>query len=99
MFVTSLITTTGLLYSSGTEAADELPFAEIERQRGLPVRGQSSASVQRAFGDPISKKPAVGDPPISRWNYPDFSVYFEYDHVITTVAQDDKLPTKLDDIQ
>lgn len=80
-------------------AADDLPFSVLEKQRGLPTRGQPSATVLKNFGDPASKKPAVGDPPISRWNYADFVVYFEYDHVITTVVQDDKLPTKLDHIR
>jgi hypothetical protein len=27
----------------------------------------------------------VGQPPITRWDYREFSVYFEYDHVINSV--------------
>lgn len=89
----------GLMPVNQVVAADDVAFAVIEKQRGLPVRGQSRASVQSQYGDPVSAKPAVGQPPISRWNYPEFSVYFEYEHVITTVASEDQLPTKLDDIQ
>ena len=38
------------------------------------------------FGNPANKVPAVGKPPISRWEYASFVVFFEYDHVIHTVA-------------
>jgi len=35
----------------------------------------------------VSKKAAVGDPPISRWEYADFTVYFEYDRVVHAVLK------------
>jgi hypothetical protein len=28
----------------------------------------------------------VGHPPITRWDYPAYSVFFEHDHVLHTVA-------------
>ncbi len=28
----------------------------------------------------------MGDPPITRWVYPDFTVYFEYQYVINAVS-------------
>ena len=34
----------------------------------------------------MTKVPAVGKPPISRWEYPGFVVYFEHDHVIHSVV-------------
>ncbi|MEJ2178697.1 MAG: hypothetical protein P8Y12_12410 [Gammaproteobacteria bacterium] len=37
----------------------------------------------------------MGNPPISSWHYQDYKVYFEYDLVITTVADDDQLPASL----
>lgn len=52
-----------------------------------PTRGMSEASVEARFGTPVSKVPAVGEPPISRWEYPGFIVYFEYDLVIHTVVK------------
>lgn len=82
----------------GVQAA-ERAFVEIERSRGLPVRGQSRASVRNRYGDPVNSKPAVGDPPISSWRYADFTVYFEYDLVITSVASEDHLPADLAGIQ
>ncbi|MBI2381079.1 MAG: phosphodiesterase [Gammaproteobacteria bacterium] len=53
----------------------------------LPELGQSMASVLARFGEPLEKHAAVGQPPISRWDYPQFSVYFEYQHVLTTVRK------------
>ncbi len=51
-----------------------------------PVRGISMERVQADFGTPTSQQPAVGDPPIARWDYPGFAVYFEFDLVIHAVV-------------
>jgi hypothetical protein len=51
-----------------------------------PARGMTMSQVVSKFGDPSTKVPAVGTPPISRWEYPGFVVYFERDHVIHTVV-------------
>jgi hypothetical protein len=51
-----------------------------------PARGMTMAQVASKFGDPVSKVPAVGKPPISRWEYSGFVVYFERDHVIHAVV-------------
>src|SRR5580693_3791324 len=59
-----------------------------EASAPMPDRGMTMAQVAGKFGDPRSKTPAVGKPPISRWEYPGFVVYFEYDHVIHSVAMD-----------
>ena len=47
-----------------------------------PRRGMSMDSVESRFGAPSSRISAVGEPPISRWEYPGFIVYFEYEHVV-----------------
>ena len=52
----------------------------------LPARGLSMAAVEQHFGTPVRKQAAIGDPPISRWIYPGYVVYFEYTHVIQAVA-------------
>jgi hypothetical protein len=52
----------------------------------LPIRGMSMTKVEGSFGAPAERYAAVGQPPISRWVYPSFIVYFEYDHVVHTVA-------------
>lgn len=54
-------------------------------QQSLPKRGTSRALVQRTHGEPTTRHAAVGQPPITRWDYPGYSVYFEYDHVIHAV--------------
>lgn len=51
-----------------------------------PTRGMSMSQVEQKFGQPQQKLPAVGDPPISRWQYPEFEVFFEYDRVIHSVV-------------
>ncbi|MBV6423888.1 MAG: hypothetical protein NAOJABEB_01698 [Steroidobacteraceae bacterium] len=51
-----------------------------------PSRGATMASVEQRFGAPNSKHAAVGEPPITRWDYAHFSVFFERDRVIHAVA-------------
>lgn len=52
-----------------------------------PARGTTMASVEARFGPPTERVAAVGDPPISRWEYPGFTVFFEYDRVIHAVVR------------
>src|SRR5690606_28085868 len=42
-----------------------------------PRKGMSQDAVRSQFGTPEKQLPAVGNPPISRWVYKDFTVYFE----------------------
>ncbi len=51
-----------------------------------PSRGMTMDEVVARFGAPASKIPPVGKPPIARWDYPGFVVYFESDHVIHSVV-------------
>lgn len=52
-----------------------------------PMRGTTQAQVESKYGSPVSRKAAVGEPPISSWEYQDFTVYFEYDRVIHAVLK------------
>lgn len=52
-----------------------------------PARGTSMASVEARFGSPTTRGAPVGQPPITRWDYPGFVVYFEYDHVVHAVSR------------
>ena len=47
----------------------------------------TQAKVEATFGQPGSRVAAIGDPPISRWEYADFIVFFEYDRVIHAVSK------------
>jgi hypothetical protein len=60
-------------------------IAVKESDVATPARGMSMDQVATKFGAPVSKVPAIGKPPISRWEYPGFVVYFEADHVIHSV--------------
>lgn len=50
-----------------------------------PKQGQSMVKIESLFGQPLEKTSPVGTPPISKWIYNDFSVYFENNIVIHTV--------------
>lgn len=72
--------------------ADTLDMSAAEAEArfgepGKPTRGMSQERVTRDYGEPESRRGAVGDPPISRWEYADFIVYFEYDKVIHSVSK------------
>ena len=70
--------------------ADEMPAPEATPESGtftvtLPGRGMTKDQVEERFGSPPEKVESVGEPPISRWVYSSFTVYFEYDHVVHAV--------------
>jgi hypothetical protein len=52
----------------------------------VPGRGMSMAQVEAKHGAPAQKHAAVGKPPITRWDYAGFSVYFEREYVIHSVV-------------
>jgi len=54
----------------------------------LPGRGMAKETVQKQFGNPIERTAAVGKPPISKWRYELFTVYFESDYVIHAVVNE-----------
>lgn len=51
----------------------------------LPRRGINMDQVLSEFGEPELRNDAVGEPPITEWDYGDFKVYFEYQTVLHTV--------------
>jgi hypothetical protein len=51
-----------------------------------PARGVTMATVEAKFGAPQTRHPAVGKPAITRWDYANFSVFFEGERVIDAVA-------------
>jgi hypothetical protein len=66
--------------------------ADREKAGPLPRLGMIRAKVREGWGDPLREHAAVGDPPIQRWEYPHFDVYFEYDHVVHAVAHHNPPP-------
>lgn len=51
-----------------------------------PTRGMSMKVVAQHYGQPASKSATVGEPPITKWTYPEFVVFFEYSTVIHSVV-------------
>ena len=57
----------------------------------LPIRGESQRAVLSRYGEPAKRHAAVGggsaaQPPITRWDYAGFSVFFENSHVVDAVV-------------
>jgi hypothetical protein len=51
-----------------------------------PQRGASMTAVEARFGAPANKSSSVGNPPITKWFYPNFVVVFEHDKVLHAVV-------------
>ncbi len=73
--------------------ADTLLVDRVDREVSVakPKRGMSMDAVAAQFGEPQSKLEPVGgghpsQPPITRWIYPEFTVYFEHSHVVDAVV-------------
>jgi len=65
--------------------------APVAAPTSLPVKGQTMAEVVRHYGEPQQKHAPVGGdapkhPPITRWDYTAFSVFFEHSHVVDAVV-------------
>ena len=84
----------GLLLSLNAPIAnaDNLLIERVrsEQRVTLPKRGTSMSNVEAQFGAPQQKVASVGGgsrrtPPITRWVYSGFSVYFENTHVVDAV--------------
>jgi len=74
----------GVAYAETIVVNDQIMVRESSVER--PARGSTMRSVEARFGAPRMRHPTVGDPPITRWDYDSFSVFFEHDRVIHAVA-------------
>ena len=88
-----------LLLAAPLAGADTLLLDGIDAAEASthlrPTRGMSMDAVQSAFGAPSARQESVGEysdctaarfcPPITRWDYAGFVVYFEYEYVIHAV--------------
>ncbi len=85
------VTLTAALAISVPIAAQNLSMPEGQRaaqaETGQPTRGMTMRQVESSFGSPLRRRAPVGDPPITRWEYDGFIVYFEHKHVIHSVAK------------
>ncbi|MCD6061347.1 MAG: hypothetical protein K0R03_2065 [Moraxellaceae bacterium] len=51
----------------------------------LPSAGMSMQAVEKQFGQPLKKNAAIGQPPITRWEYDGYVVVFERSTVVGSV--------------
>ncbi|HAJ91236.1 MAG TPA: hypothetical protein DCO71_01210 [Gammaproteobacteria bacterium] len=77
------------LIAAGPVSADVLLIDGIQSAPAIqtPRKGLNMALVRQQFGEPAQEVPAVGEPPISRWEYTGYTVYFENDLVLHSVIQ------------
>lgn len=73
-------------------SGDNLLLHRVQQEQAmnLPGRGMSMGQVERRYGAPVRKLDARGGdskahPVINRWEYSNFIVYFEHQHVIHSV--------------
>ena len=76
-----------LMLMAGMASADVLILDEVRQveRMDLPRNGYTKAAIESKYGAPQQRHQAVGDPPISRWDYADYSVYFEHNLVLFSV--------------
>lgn len=65
----------------------------------LPARGQTMQQVQQRLGPPVQRYAPVGGghpkrPPITRWDYNGYSIFFERDRVIDAVVKGEPKPLR-----
>lgn len=77
---TSSTATDSIRIPVGQQGTDKQDIAK-------PTLGMSMAQVRNLFGEPQAEQAARGTPPISRWEYESFVVYFERNAVIHSVLK------------
>jgi len=81
-----------------TESRTEGTVLDMPAKQGadsadhLPRQMMTKPQVRERYGEPEARHGPVGDPPISRWDYAGFSVYFEHDLVLHSVRPGDFPP-------
>ena len=62
-----------------------VPAAAPAKNADRPPNGMHMAAVEAKYGAPAARHDAVGQPPITRWDYPDMVLFFEHDLLIHAV--------------
>jgi len=82
----SAILTAAYLTSPAVAEEVAMPIAEQgNHQLDTPKNGLNKEKVESLYGAPMERIGAVGEPPISKWVYQDFTVYFENNVVLHSV--------------
>lgn len=89
----ALVLTAALLAIAGLPAQAEVIKVPVgsqmqdQQQISRPSLGMHKDDVEKEYGEPQNWTEPKGEPPISRWEYADFVVYFESDYVIHSVIK------------
>lgn len=59
---------------------------EVISLENSPTRGMTKQQVEAKFGSPSLKVGPTGNPPIYRWDYANYSVFFENNQVLHSVV-------------
>lgn len=89
VFIVLLVSQTffaDLLYAENIKIPVGSQMPELDNT-ARPKTGMTKTLVKNQFGEPAKENSAKGQPPISSWEYADFVVYFESDHVIHSVLK------------
>lgn len=81
-----------LLFPAPAHAESLRMKVKQEQRMNLPRRGMTMDQVKREYGAPLKVLATRGgsskrQPPIHRWEYSKYVVYFEYSHVIHAVLR------------
>ena len=91
-FLAALLCGWAIVSTAGAETVVVNDQVQVRESRAdVPKRGLTMNDVEKHFGAPVARHPAVGgasaqQPPITRWDYNGFSVFFEHDRVIDSVV-------------
>ena len=75
----------GLMLTSASAEVLLIERTQQQHDQVMPKHGQTMQQVETQFGQPLVRRAAVGEPPITRWEYPDYVVYFEHNLVLNSV--------------
>jgi len=86
-WIAALGLSVSLLFSGSLlSETSPLPSSTDTQSMQMPHNGQKMEVVEAQYGAPLKRVSPVGEPPISRWVYADFTVYFEENLVLHSVV-------------
>lgn len=80
--LTCLILNVAPLYAAPVDSSSASESHQVLKPH---LTGKTMAQISASLGQPQQKYDAVGQPPITRWQYSDQTVYFEADRAIHSV--------------
>ena len=85
MFLSLIAVSTTWSAGNRTDSNAKNNPALTKKSEDLPGRGLTMRKVEKRYGKPLEVLEATGKPPITRWIYKEFTVFFEGPYVIHAV--------------